>query len=142
ALWPTRGRFQALDTRLGQCSGATSGRPYPRPYLLAFFGLVRRDLVRRELLGLELLWRELLARVVHDPIGPHQPAVETPKRLVDVSKELQRIDATRATGPSPGPVPSDLKCLERPPRPRRLRDAFRGHSCPRPRRTLGVRRRC
>ena len=81
------------------------GRPYPRPYLLAFFGLVRRDLVRRELLVFELLWRELLARVVHDPIGPHQPAVETPKRLVDVSKELQRIDTTRATGPSPGSVP-------------------------------------
>ena len=53
---------------------------------------------------LELLWRELLAYVVHDPIGPHQPAVETQKRPVDVSKERQRIEAIRARGLSPGPV--------------------------------------
>jgi hypothetical protein len=94
------------NARLGQCSGMTpSGRGSlsTRAYLLALFVLIAFP-VGREVLLRELFWRKLLARVVHDAIGPREPAIETPERPVDALKDLQRIEATRVRGLSPGPV--------------------------------------
>jgi hypothetical protein len=42
----------------------------------------------------ELFWRKLLASVVHDAIGPHESAIETPERPLDALKDRQRIEAT------------------------------------------------